>query len=63
MPKGRFISYLRSQKLISKGCLFNLVRIKDFNSEGPSLQSILMVSEFLKAFPNDILGIPPDREI
>lgn len=35
-PRGPFISYLRARRLISKGCLYHMVRVKDSNSKGPS---------------------------
>ena len=61
--KERFISYLRAWKLISKGCLYYLVWVKDSSSEVSSLQYIPIVIEFLEVFPNDFVGIPPNREI
>lgn len=50
VPKGRFISYLIDQNLISKGCHYHLVRVKDSSLEDPSLQSVPMVNEFLEFF-------------
>lgn len=63
VPKGRFLSYLTAQKLISKGCLYHLVWGKDSNLKSSSLQSIPMVNEFPKVFPNDLSRITPDREV
>ena len=37
IPKGRFISYLKARKLISKGCIYHLVRVKDLKSETPTI--------------------------
>ncbi|KAF3640973.1 hypothetical protein FXO38_21857 [Capsicum annuum] len=62
-PRGKFISYFRSCKLISKGFLYHPIRVKDSNTESPSLQSVPVVNKFLKDFPDDLLGIPPDKEI
>lgn len=45
--------------MISKGYLYHLFRVKDFNSEGPSLYFVSMVNEFYEVFP----GVPLDREI
>ena len=36
-PMGRFISYLKARKMISKGYLYHLVWVKDFSSESPTL--------------------------
>ncbi|KAF3668526.1 putative ribonuclease H protein-like [Capsicum annuum] len=62
-PKSHFISYLKSRKLIFKGCVYHLVRVKDTKSETPPIQSISVVNEFLNVFLEDLPGVPPDREI
>ncbi|KAH0643755.1 hypothetical protein KY290_033609 [Solanum tuberosum] len=62
-PMGRFISYLKSRKMISKGYLYHLVQIKDSSSETLTLESVPVVNEFLEVFPEDLPGVPPDREI
>ena len=49
--------------MISKGCLYHILRHKDLNSEIPPIESVPVVREFLEVFPNDFLGIPPKREI
>src|ERR1051325_4298819 len=63
VPKGKFISYLKARKLISKGCIYHLVRVKSDNAKPLSLESVPIVSEFPDVFLEDLLGIPPDREI
>ncbi|KAH0682648.1 hypothetical protein KY289_020400 [Solanum tuberosum] len=35
----------------------------DVEIETPSIESIPVVSEFREVFPNDLLGMPPDRDI
>ena len=60
---GRFISYLKARKMISKGYLYHLVRVKDSSSESPTLESVPVVSEFPEVFPEDLPGVPPEREI
>ena len=62
-PRGHFISYLRARKLISKGCMYHLIQVKDSRFENLSFQSVLVVNEFPKIFTEDLPGIPPDREI
>ena len=61
--KGRFISYIKAQKLNSKWCLYHLVRVRDVESKVLSIESVVVVNEFLAVFPNDLLGVPPKREI
>ena len=59
----RFISYLRAIKMISKGYLYHLVRVKDSRLENPTPESVLVVCEFPDVFPEDLPGIFPEREI
>src|SRR5687767_907514 len=49
--------------MISKGCIYHLVRVRDVESKVPSLESVPVVSEFPDVFPDDLPGIPPKREI
>ncbi|XP_075092520.1 uncharacterized protein LOC142172747 [Nicotiana tabacum] len=62
-PRGRFISYLKARKMISKGYIYHLVRVKDADAQIPTLQSVPIVNEFPEVFPEDLPGIPPYREI
>src|SRR5687767_2565615 len=61
--KGKFISCLKARKMIAKGCIYHLVRVRDENSETPTIESLLVVNEFLDVFPDDLPGIPLEREI
>ena len=49
--------------MISKGCLYHIVRVKDLNSEAPPLESIPVVKDFLKVFPSHLSKIPLELEI
>ena len=49
--------------MISKGCLYNIVRVQDSDSASPPIDSVPAVREFPEIFPNDLLGIPPEWEI
>ena len=49
--------------MISKGCLYHIVRVQDLDSEIPHIESVPVVSEFLEIFPNELPGIPPEQEI
>ncbi|KAH0719580.1 hypothetical protein KY285_015611 [Solanum tuberosum] len=60
---GRFISYLKARKMISKGYLYHLVRVKDSSFKTATLESVPVVNEFPEVFPNDLPGVPPEREI
>ncbi|KAH0644675.1 hypothetical protein KY284_032559 [Solanum tuberosum] len=63
IPRGQIVSYLKTRKMISKRCIYYLVRGKDVESETPTLELVQVVNEFPKVFPDDLLGIPLGREI
>ena len=50
VPKGRFSSYLKARKLVSKGCIYHLVQVNDSSVEVPFLQSVPIVNEFPEVF-------------
>ncbi|XP_019246490.1 PREDICTED: uncharacterized protein LOC109226146 [Nicotiana attenuata] len=62
-PRGRFISYLKARKMIAKWCIYHIVRVKDADAEIPTLQSIPIVKEYADVFPDELPGIPLEREI
>ncbi|XP_070029054.1 uncharacterized protein [Nicotiana sylvestris] len=62
-PKSKFISYLRARKFISKGCIYHLVLVRDIDKEPVTLQLVPIVNEFPTVFPDELPGIPPEREI
>ncbi|CAN4099442.1 unnamed protein product [Withania somnifera] len=49
-PRGKFISYLKARKMMSKGYICHLVRVRDMDVEPPTLQSVPVVNEFLDVF-------------
>ncbi|WMV48268.1 hypothetical protein MTR67_041653, partial [Solanum verrucosum] len=57
------ISSIRARKLVGQGCLAYLAHIRDVEVETPSIESIPVVSEFREVFPNDLPGMPLDRDI
>ena len=57
--RDKFISYLKATKMISKGFICQLVRVKNVDTEPPTLQSIPVVNEFPYVFPEDLPGLPP----
>ncbi|WMV24090.1 hypothetical protein MTR67_017475 [Solanum verrucosum] len=63
MPKGLFVSFLKARKMISEGCTYHLVRVRDTNCEIPTLESVPVVTEFLEVFPNDLPDVPFEIEI
>ena len=49
--------------IISEECLHHIVRVNDLDSENPPIEMVPIVIEFPEVFPNDVPGIPHEREI
>ncbi|XP_070008616.1 uncharacterized protein [Nicotiana sylvestris] len=60
---GKFISYLKSQRMIGKGCLAYLAHIINPELEPLALQSVSVVREFPEVFPDDLPRLSPERII
>ena len=52
-----------ASKMLRKGCQGFLAFVVDRRQEGTRLEDILIVKEFPDVFPDDISGLPPDREV
>lgn len=59
MFKGRFISYVKAHKMISKGCIYHIVRVRNVESEACTLYSVSTISQF----PDDLPSIPLERKL
>ena len=49
--------------MIQKGYIYHLVRVHDTTAETPTIQSVPVVNEFPDVFPDELPGLPPEREI
>jgi hypothetical protein len=59
----RFITSLQLKKNIRKGC--KLYAILSLNEKGDTeiLEDFPVVSEFVDVFPEELLSLPPNREL
>ncbi|KAL0540342.1 hypothetical protein IC582_024578 [Cucumis melo] len=57
------ISVLKAEKLLRKGCTTFLAHIVVVQREKLKPEDVPVVKEFLDVFPDDLSGLPPDREI
>ncbi|XP_070044580.1 uncharacterized protein [Nicotiana tomentosiformis] len=48
--------------MIRKGYIYHLVQVKDVKVESPTFQSFPVVNEFSDVFPEELSGLPPERE-
>ena len=61
-PSG-LISAISARCLLQKGCKGYLAHVVDTRSSEVSLEDVSMVRDFLDVFPDDLPGLPPEREI
>ena len=57
------ISALEAKRLLHKGCKAYLAYVIDTSTSKVMLESVPVVWEFSNVFPEDLLRLPPDREL
>ncbi|EOY19088.1 Uncharacterized protein TCM_043787 [Theobroma cacao] len=57
------ISAIKASKLVQKGYPTYLAYVIDTSKGEPKLEDVPIVSEFPDVFPDDLPGLPPDREL
>ena len=57
------ISALETKRLLFKGCESYLAHMLDTFVTEVSLENVLVACEFPNVFPEDLSGLPPDREL
>ena len=60
---SNIISTMAAQRLLRKGCQGYLAYVVQTENEGILVGEIPIVREFPDVFPDDIAGLPPDREV
>ena len=60
-PSG-MISAISTRWLLQKGCKGYLAHLVDTRSDEVRLEDVSVVREFLDVFPDDLPGLPPERE-
>ena len=58
------ISSMRAKKLLASGCMGYLATVvnKSVEAKG-NVEDVLIVRDFVDVFPEELPGLPPDREI
>ncbi|KAL8147704.1 hypothetical protein AgCh_005141 [Apium graveolens] len=59
----KFLRIAQVKKLLRQNCEAYLAHVVDTSQEVPVLEAIPVVNEFPDVFPDDLPGLPPDREI
>ena len=60
---SNIISAATARRLISKGCEAYLVCALETKKENPGVHDISTVCDFSDVFPDDLPGLPPEREV
>ena len=60
---SNIISAMAAQRMLRKGCQGYLAYVVGIKKEGILMDEIPVVREFPDVFPDDIAGLPPDREV
>ena len=60
---SNIISAMAAQRMLRKGCQGYLAYVVETGKEGTMVDEIPVVREFPDVFPDDIPGLPPDREV
>ncbi|XP_074362411.1 uncharacterized protein LOC141702680, partial [Apium graveolens] len=63
MQEKKFLSIFQTKKLLRQGCEAYLAHAVDVEKEVLNLDKIPIVREFPDVFPDELPGLPPDREI
>ena len=57
------ISTLEAKRLLQKGCESYLAHVVDISVNEIKLENVPVVCEFSDVFPENLPGLPPDREL
>ena len=57
------ISAISARRLLRKGCPAYLAHVIDTRVSGAKLEEIHVVNEYPDVFPEDLHGLPPDRDV
>ncbi|KAJ0603514.1 putative nucleotidyltransferase, Ribonuclease H [Helianthus annuus] len=59
----RIISCMKAQKCLRKGCIAFLAHVVDKKAEERKVKDIPVVREYPEVFPEDLPGLPPQRQV
>ncbi|KAJ0780031.1 putative nucleotidyltransferase, Ribonuclease H [Helianthus annuus] len=59
----RIISCLKARKWLQKGCAAFLAHIVDKRAAEPRIEDIPVVRKYPEVFPEDLPGLPPQRQV
>ncbi|KAL5570732.1 hypothetical protein UlMin_020329 [Ulmus minor] len=62
-PRIPIITAMKARRMLNKGCVGYLASLIELPENGLPANQVPVVQEFVDVFPEDLPGLPPDREI
>ncbi|KAL5564046.1 hypothetical protein UlMin_033793 [Ulmus minor] len=62
-PRIPIITAMKARRMLNKGCVGYLASLIELPENGLLANQVPVVQEFVDVFPEDLPGLPPDREI
>ncbi|GJY23900.1 hypothetical protein Tco_0397558 [Tanacetum coccineum] len=59
----KLCSVMKARRYLSRGCYAFIAHVIDTNFEKKSVEDVSVVNEFLDVFPEELSGIPPERQV
>nr|GEW51393.1 reverse transcriptase domain-containing protein [Tanacetum cinerariifolium] len=63
MSRLKVISFIKARKYIERGCHLFLAHVTEKKPKEKRLEDVPVICDFLEAFHDDLLGLPPSRQI
>ena len=60
---GKFVSAIKAKQMLAHGCEGYLAHVIDSSLEHSKFENISVVRDFPDVFPDDLDGLPPQREV
>ena len=59
----KFLTFMQTTRLLRQGCEAYLAHVVDVEKQVLKMEEIPVVNEFPEVFPDELPGLPPDREV
>ena len=57
------VSFLQARRMMRKGCVAFLAHVREAEKESLRIEEIRVVREYVDVFPEELPGLPPEREV
>ncbi|KAA3464322.1 reverse transcriptase [Gossypium australe] len=60
---SNLVSALKAEKMVRKGCEAYVVHVRALEAKDAAVRDVRTVREYVDVFPEELPGLPPDREV